>query len=472
MDDVHLADATSEQPIERARKYQELGLDFVVWNNRARVPLCQLEYFFQTFSHCVGTAEGEQFGGWGWEKGPEGNFSEEDYLNRAWVLCGKYGRYVLLGRGGERPLPVDDDRQGEPGTFSRYGRNIVPMFKSTNAYASPHSVGAVEGLMASGYVENCGYWADEWVWPGGGFGKLGEVVEGQEASRTLRRKYGTKQCPWVYDLQMWLMGIASGSTAFQLESAHQWTAEGEGAEQYRRFFLPFVSAVVKHHLIPSRHAFLDGIKLAVDCDYEKAEQRNGNEKDPNFAFLNRLYGLNQSWYREIIPNDGRYGFVCLLPPGAKCLDGRTRVVPQAELLDPTQAAALFDAAYPRRFTGDAFMWECDGTVIVTNSNENRDADQQFQMPLAGGPVREIAGTVGVHQYLVGKVAGDGSGFWFQTNGEYPERPIKLEFVCPVEPHVAVTPEKAKVAGRWDPAAGRYTLTLSIEDGPVECDVRP
>ena len=27
------------------------------------------------------------------------------------------------------------------------------------------------------------------------------------------------------------------------------------------------------------------------------------------------------------------------------------------------------------------MWACDGTVIVTDSNENQDVDQPFFMPL-------------------------------------------------------------------------------------------
>ena len=394
IDDLHLADATSDKPVERAKKYQELGLDFVVWNNRARVPLSQLEYFFQHFSHCVGTAEGEQFGGWGWEKGPEGNYSEEDYLNRAWVLCGKYGRSYFWAEGENGRYLWTTIAKENRETFVRYRRNIVPMFKSTNAFASPHSVGAVEGLMASGYAENCGYWVDEWVWPCAGFGKLGEVIDGNDEIVALRRKYGTGQCPWAFDVQMWLMGIASGSTAFHLESAHQWTPEGKGAAQYRRYFLPFVSAVVRHRLIPTRPAFLESLKVAVDCDYESAKRRNGNEKDPNFAFLNTLYSLDQTWFREIIPNDARYGFVCLLPPGAKCLNDKTRVVPQADLLDVKAAAETFAAAYPRRFRGDAFMWECDGTVIVTNSNENRDADQTFDVPLPALPAGRCAPSPG------------------------------------------------------------------------------
>jgi len=64
IDDIHLA---GPDAVERARAYEELGLDFVVWNNRTRVSLAQIEWFFQSFTHCIGTAEGEHFSGWRWD---------------------------------------------------------------------------------------------------------------------------------------------------------------------------------------------------------------------------------------------------------------------------------------------------------------------------------------------------------------------------------------------------------------------
>ena len=84
VDDLVLA---SEKVLERAKKYQELGLDFVIWNNRCQVPLATIEHLFQNFSHCIGTAEGEHFSGMYWERGPEGNLSENDFVHRAWTLC-------------------------------------------------------------------------------------------------------------------------------------------------------------------------------------------------------------------------------------------------------------------------------------------------------------------------------------------------------------------------------------------------
>jgi len=319
---------------------------------------------------------------------------EQEFVRHAWLLCAKYGCFYFEGEGGSARYQwtiISHDCRDD---YLWYHRNIVPMFKSTVGNVALHSLGAVEGLMAAGYADNCGFWADEFVWGKCSFGKLGELHQNPHESL---KKFGTKQCPWTYDIQMWLMGIAAGSTVFQLESAHQWKADGSGAENYERFFLPFVSAVVKHKLIPARQAFLDNIKIAVECDYERAKQKHDSKFAPDFGFLNDLYALKHKPFQEIIPDNSRYGIVCLLPSGSTNLPARTRVVNQHDLLDTARAADLFNVVYPQRFNGNAFMWECDGTIIVTDSNENQDITQCFDMPFDKGLVRSLRGTISVHQ---------------------------------------------------------------------------
>ena len=461
-DDITLWTAT-DAAIAKARKYDELGIDFVVWNNRGRAPLSLLEYFFQNFKHCIGTAEGEHFWGWHWERGPEGNFSEEDYLQRAWVLCGKYGRLYFWGDGEPSSYLWTSASYENRDAFRRYRANLVPMFKSTIGHVALHSSGAVEGLMASGWIENSGMWADEFVWGECGFGGLNEISG--------KGKPDDTRCPWVYDLQMWLMGIASGSTAFHLESAHQWSDQATAAENYRRFFLPFVRAVAEREILPSRQAFLDSIHVAVRCDYERSKTRHQGRYEPDFGFLTSLYALKHTPFQEIIPDNSRYGIVCLLPPTAGCLNPKTQIVPQTELLAVNHARQLFDRAYPERFHGEAFQWECDGTVIVTNSNENLDVDQGFCVDLPRGPVRSLRGVIGVHQYLLGKIDKDGKGFWFQTNCQYPKRRLELELRATREPRVAVAPPQARISGNWDAEKKCYKLSLSVKDGAAECAVR-
>ena len=466
VDDLALASA---KVFERAKKYQELGLDFVIWNNRCQVPLSTIEYLFQHFSHCIGTAEGEHLDGITWEKGPEGNLSESDFVHRAWTLCAKYGRFYFFADGDAGsyrwPSFVQRDRE----FFARYPRNIVPMFKTTKGDLALHSCGAVQGLMAAGYAENCGTWVDEWVWPECGFGKLGEIIP-PEQTWANRRKVGTKQCPWTYDIQMWLMGIASGSTVFHLESAHQWGPDGAAAKNYPRFFLPFVKAVVERRLIPSRAAFLESVRVAVNPAPELTKGKHQKQYTGGYAFLRDLYALKAAGDQELIPNNSRYGIICLLPPGAACLNPHTQVVAQEQLLAPRQAQEIFNRAYSQRFNGDAFMWECDGTVIVTDSNENQDITQRFDMPFDKSLVRALRGTIGVHQYLIGKFAENGRGFWFQTNGEYPDRDVALAVVCVAKPNCRVTPSSAAKELRWDEATKILTLRLSLEQGAAEVEI--
>ncbi len=466
VDDLALA---SDKVFERAKKYQELGVDFVIWNNRCQVSLATVEFLFQNYSHCIGTAEGEHFDGMYWEKGPEDNLSESDFLHRAWTLCGKYGRFYFFADGDAGYLRWPDFARRERETFERYNRNIVPMFKTTKGDLALHSYGAVQGLMAAGLVENCGTWVDEWIWPGCGFTQLGEVIP-EEQRWANRRKVGTKQCPWTYDIQMWLMGIASGSTVFHLESAHQWTPEGKAANNYTRFFLPFVKAVIEHKLIPSRTAFLDSIRLAVNPDPEMTKGKHQKQYVGGYAFLRDLYALKAPGDQDLIPNSSRYGIVCLLPPGTTNLAGRTRVLAQRDLLDATHAREVFNAIYPLRFSGDAFMWECDGTVILTDSNENQEVPQHFAMPFERGLLRGLSGTIGVHEYLIGKIAGDGS-FWFQTNCEYPDRALAISLTCSRKPNVKIEPPSAAKQNDWDDATKTLNLCLSHQTGAVEVTLK-
>ena len=463
VDDIHLASA---EVFARARAYEELGVDFVIWNNRAQVSLATIEYLFQRYRHCIGTAEGEHFWGWEWERGPEGNLSEQDFVRRAWALCGKYGRFYFQGEGESSRYQwttISSDRRDD---YRLYRRNIVPMFKSTVGNVALHSIGAVEGLLAAGWVENTGLWADEFVWGECGFGALGELDQNPRASLD---KWGTRQCPWTYDLQMWLMGIASGATAFQLESAHQWKADGSAAQHYTRFFLPFVKAVKEHGLLPSRPAFLDSLRVAVACDYERAKAKHGGSLAPDFRFLQDLYALQRRPFQEIIPNDSRYGLIALLPPGAAVSTGRMQVVTQNDLADPARARGLFDAEYPKRFSGDAFMWACDGTVIVTCSRENEEATQRFAMPLGGGLVRTLAGEIVTRQLLIGKSSP--GGFWLQAHSERPERDLGLRLTCAKRPDVVVAPAAAAVESRWDEAVKTLTLRLSLAGGAAEVTLR-
>jgi hypothetical protein len=431
-----------ESMLAKARAYEALGVSFTIWANRGRASLSLVEYLFQNYPHCVGVAEGESLDGWFWEKGPEGNLSEQDYVHRAWDLCAKYGRFYFFGDGEGAQYKWTRFAHEERDRLERLKPFVVPMFKSTKCAMALHSMGAIEGLMASSYVRHCGMWADAWSWTSKCSG--------------LGTSDRTSDCPRTFLLRQWLLGIAYGSTVFHLEAAHQWDGEGKGSPDYTRFYLPFLRAVVERRLIPSREAFLKDMRAAVACDLETALARHNDTYEPAFGFLSLLYGLTAPPRQEFIPNTGRYGIICLLPPGARGPDA-TRVIPQAELTDPERAAALFNSSCPARFDGDAFLWECGGTFIVMNAQEAQGPDQRYGLTLTAGPVRRVSGNIGVRQYVLGKA--DRTTCWFQTNAEQTERAMRVDLACAREPNITVAPAEGLVSKQWDP--GRKTLTVRL-----------
>jgi hypothetical protein len=466
-DDLVLSRANDEA-LARASKYEELGLDFVVWDNRCQVSLAYVEYLFQNFKHCIGIAEGEHFSGMYWEKGPEGNLAESDYVHRAWTLAAKYGRFYFFadGDGGSYRWPAFTVKEKE--VMLRYRQALVPMFKTTNGDMALHTYGAMSGILAAGYSENTGVWVDEWIWPCCGFGKLGEIIP-EEKIWSVRRSLGTKQCPWMYDIQMWLMGIASGATVFHLESAHQFTKEGLGAKNYNQVFLPFIRAVLEHQLIPSRQAYLESIKVAVQSDLALATAAGRHQKQytGDFEYLKKLYALEEQGDREFIPNESRYGILTLLPPDAKPVRPETIMIPQREMKEPA-SIAIFEKAYPKKSQGQAFTWRCDGTIIITNSEENKDAEQTYEIPLKAGLVQSLRGQMGVHQFLIAKEGKQ--DFWFQVNGEYRDRVMRVALQCTQEPSIKIAPVTAGKKIAWNPSTACVELELSITEGAVEVTV--
>ena len=111
------------------------------------------------------------------------------------------------------------------------------------------------------------------------------------------------------------------------------------------------------------------------------------------------------------------------------------------------------------------------TVIVTDSNENHDIPQTFTMPLGPSLVHVLSGTVGVHQYLIGKLAKDGKSFWFQTNSENPDRDILLTLECSHKPECRIEPPAASKECGWDENAKVLKLVLSHKQGAVEVMVQ-
>jgi hypothetical protein len=83
---------------------------------------------------------------------------------------------------------------------------------------------------------------------------------------------------------------------------------------------------------------------------------------------------------------------------------------------------------------------------------------------------KIAGTIGPHAYVLGKLGDD--ALWLQANTEYYERgdTTGLTLTCVKKPNIRIIPETAVLVQEWDAAAKTLHLKLDHHDGAVEVDV--
>jgi hypothetical protein len=87
------------------------------------------------------------------------------------------------------------------------------------------------------------------------------------------------------------------------------------------------------------------------------------------------------------------------------------------------------------------------------------------MPLGPGLVQSLRGQIGVHQFLIAKEGKQ--DFWFQVNGEYRDRVMRVALHCTQEPSIKIAPMTAGRKVFWNPSSSCLELELSIADGVVE-----
>lgn len=175
---------------------------------------------------------------------------------------------------------------------------------------------------------------------------------------------------------------------------------------------------------------------------------------------------------EVLPNNGRYHFIPVLPHGVSPLSGIASV--RLNELD-TEAAVKtrFDPAYPDRSTGSAWVCEAGERVFVMNNHENCNDAQDYAVGFADGRIlRRLSGTALPHWYLMGRWTDLGRQFWFQANanhkGPYTDgRQTRVVLECENEPSVITSPPQALVSRTWNGPRNELTLVLSHNQGAVE-----
>ena len=175
---------------------------------------------------------------------------------------------------------------------------------------------------------------------------------------------------------------------------------------------------------------------------------------------------------EVLPNNGRYHFIPVLPHGVSPLSGIASV--RLNELD-TEAAVKtrFDPAYPDRSTGGAWVCEAGERVFVMNNHENCNDAQDYAVGFADGRLlRRLSGTALPHWYLMGRWTDHGRQFWFQANanhkGPYTDgRQTRVVLECENELSVITSPPQALVSRTWNGPRNELTLLLSHNQGAVE-----
>jgi hypothetical protein len=153
-----------------------------------------------------------------------------------------------------------------------------------------------------------------------------------------------------------------------------------------------------------------------------------------------------------------------------------RRVPLAELKTEDAVKKTFDPAYPERSGGDAWVNVAGDKITIENSNENRDIDQPYDLPLAEDGVRRVSGTIHLHTYIVAKSSDAGHTLWLQANShhitesrahgrfvvEAPIRDTEITFDCARPPKVTVAPPDALVSRQvadWEGYLGRPQVLM-------------
>lgn len=438
------------------KNMQALGLHGFI--PLGHVSLAEMEWAFQHCPNVLGVTAGERF--YSYPRDPE----LRELARRAMLLARKYGRRVLWADMHKYSFlwfaddPVFGDRTNAP--------YFVPLHKATNPTIAPAIQSQVLGWWIAGLADHFGLQVDSWYWVSAGFRGLGD-------SGYLARAGELEAFPPTFYIQQWLLAAMQGATVLKNECDAPWTDEGEAVELWTRYYLPFFRAVRDHHFIPRREPARDAVKIAVRADLPP-DWKDGYLHDftpaeygPFAPLYATLFGIEDT-LKEWIPNDSRYHFVPLLPERVESVPDDLRVVPVGALQDPEVIRSTFDAAYPSRHEGDAFVSQVDGSIAIMTTEENRDIEQAYALPLDHALVRRVSGRIGPHAYIMAKEEPD--VFWLQANTAYPERNTELRITCRERPTAAFVPSRRGTA-TWDAGPCVLTVILDHHDGAVEMRLR-
>ena len=490
------ADAKSKErisPIDLLKPLHEEGITAFVRTHAPApisewLPISDLEEIFQKYPNVIGNTGGESL---------SAHFHGGDnqvYVSRVLKLCGKYGRLFYDADGTYPPENKWQSLYEKSGSLMKeYSDYLIFAQKNNILHRQFVSQSSVLGLYLSGAISNQGAWEDGgWYWQQTGFRRLGEIL-GQRA--------GDTDMPRNFWNLNFLMGIARGCAVFSFEGQcgslpvgkgwkiaekgfppnrenHMayWTTQGELTPTFHRFLAPFMRAVLKKQLVPTKDEVLKNIHLAVYNDGVPKKEDGDQYYYEWKALYEGTYGFKDfgvipGTLMEFFPDTGRYYYIPVFPQGKVDLGNGIETLPLSQLGDAQEVRERFNKAYPNWYEGDALVNLVGDTLAVMNSNENRDETQTYTIPLTNrGDLVSIAGTIKPHAYVMGKFENGNQSLWIQANTEYAGHDTELRISLKKAPQVTVTPPDAVKLNKWDEKTKTLSLTLSHAGGAVEVDI--
>ncbi len=449
------------------------------------VSLADIEWLFQNVPNFIGIQGGEHLS----DLYSDSKHGEMQYAHRLLRLCAKYGMIFQEADGTYKDDKWQDmmDRQGP--FIRQFGPWLILSQKNNIIRRQFYSQSAALGLYLGGITHQHGAWEDGgFYWQNAGFKELG-VCAGERSGvlSTMPRIFWNLVC---------VMGISRGCGMYSLDGqtlmysakaaardpkgpwqSAIWNEAGETSDTFKRFVVPLIRGTVKHGLIPTREQMLQNIKLAV---YNDKKVPGDDKAWPHYVEYGPLYAATYGFAKmgnidgqlwEFFPNTGRYYYIPVLPQGNEPISPGVKNLPVSELQTVEQVHKLFDAAYPRWYDGDATVTLVGDTITVMNGNENTDVTQTYSVPLKGALAKTLAGKIGPHAYLLGKIENQGKQLWLQANTEYPDRDTELSITCSARPEWQVEPAAAGKVAAWDESTKTLNLHLSHQQGAVEVTLK-
>ena len=345
-----------------------------------------LESLYQDYPHFMGTVVSEQ----------------TDTLAdvpEALRIANLYGGFHVLGSLEEDNLLASRlEDQTYWNSVAQYSENFI--FNPKNFHKNFETVnGWTQGAWLAGAFDNWGPYFDGYPYYGCGYFGLnpsGYSGCGDRWSRSMAETVASAML-----LDQW----QNGATVFHLENQLDIPTRGSLYSPYfYQSILPAFRWILTHHT-PTRQNVIDRTGVAFDeragtistladtADSTRTTFYSHVEGTPEFTTVQK-----SMWY--YLRSSGRYGFIPRIPKLAPQSLRDALTASGATLLtkatyDPTlqygkARQALFDAAYPRISTGDAFVQKAGQDWLVYNTQVRDDFSQDATLALTGNAFTSLS----------------------------------------------------------------------------------